>query len=53
MELNSLLKENLEAPKDAITIYDVKVGDRLYYVDVHNRWIDIAEFRKIDIFNGH
>lgn len=36
-----------------IKIYDVKVGDKFYYVDLHDRWIDVAEVRKIDIFNGH
>lgn len=51
MNLNSIPKENLET-KDAITIYNVKVGDKFYYVDCHSRWIDIAEVRKIDIFNG-
>lgn len=35
-----------------IRMYDVKVGDRFYYVDCHSRWIDVAEVRKIDIFNG-
>ena len=53
MNLTGIPKENLEAPKDAIPIYDVKVGDRFYYVDVHSKWIDVAEIRKIDIFNGH
>ena len=53
MNLTGIPKENLEAPKDAIPIYDVKVGDRFYYVDVHSKWIDVAEIRKIDIFNKH
>lgn len=52
MELNGIPKENLEAPKDAIPIYDVKVGDKFYYVDCHGKWIDVAEIRKIDVFNG-
>lgn len=51
MEINGTPQE-LETPKDAIQIFDVKVGDRFYYVDCHGKWIDVAEVRKIDIFNG-
>ena len=45
--------QELETPENAIKLYDVKVGDKFYYVDCHSKWIDIAEVRKIDIFNGH
>lgn len=51
-EVDKIINKNLEQEK-TIPIYDVKVGDRFYYVDCHNRWIDVAEVRKIDIFNGH
>lgn len=43
----------IEDTENTIRMYDVKVGDKFYYVDVHGRWIDVAEVRKIDIFNGH
>lgn len=43
----------IEDAENPIRIYNVKVGDKFYYVDVHGRWIDVAEVRKIDIFNGH
>ena len=42
----------IEDTENPIKIYNVKVGDKFYYVDVHGRWIDVAEVRKIDIFNG-
>lgn len=43
----------IEDTENPIKIYNVKVGDKFYYIDVHSRWIDIAEVRKIDIFNRH
>ena len=43
----------IEDTEKTIKIYDVKVGDKFYYVDLYGRWIDVAEVRKIDIFNGH
>lgn len=43
----------IEDTKNTIKLYDVKVGDKFYYVDRHGRWIDVAEVRKIDIINGH
>lgn len=43
----------IEDAENPIKIYNVKVGDKFYYVDVHSRWIDVAEVRKIDIFNGY
>jgi hypothetical protein len=43
----------IEDTENTIKLYDVKVGDKFYYVDRHGRWIDVAEVRKIDIFNGH
>lgn len=51
-EVTQIVNKNLE-PEKTIPIYDVKVGDRFYYVDCHSRWIDVAEIRKIDIFNSH
>jgi hypothetical protein len=51
-EITKIVNKNLE-PEKTIPIYDVKVGDKFYYVDRHSRWIDVAEVRKIDIFNGH
>ncbi len=50
-EVTQIVDKNLE-PEKTIPIYNVKVGDRFYYVDCHSKWIDIAEVRKIDIFNG-
>ena len=51
-EVTQIVDKNLE-PEKTIPIYNVKVGDKFYYVDAHDRWIDIAEVRKIDMFNGH
>lgn len=51
-EINQIVDKNLES-EETIPIYNVKVGDRFYYVDCHSKWIDIAEVRKIDMFNGH
>lgn len=43
----------IEDTENPIKIYNVKVGDKFYYVDVHGKWIDVAEIRKIDVFNRH
>ena len=43
----------IEDAENSIKVYNVKVGDKFYYVDVHGKWIDVAEIRKIDIFNKH
>ena len=51
MEINGTPQE-LETPKDAIQLFDVKVGDRFFYADPHSHWVDICEIRKIEISNG-
>ena len=43
----------IEDTENTIRMHNVKVGDKFYYADVHGRWIDVAEVRKVDIFNGH
>jgi hypothetical protein len=50
-EVDKITDKNLE-PEKTIPIYDVKVGDRFYYADPHDHWVDICEIRKIEIRNG-